>query len=85
MGIPCAWHPTPTRKANAIHAGSATNHTQHLSTQTIVLTAASMGLCALAAMIEGGTFMVAAFAIHLAAHIVIVIGCRAEGIAVFME
>jgi hypothetical protein len=89
--VPCAWRPASSERVNLKEVNlteeeSANDHLGGLSIrQTTILIVTSMVLCGIAALMEGGTSMIAAFFIHLAAHIAIVVGGRAEGIAVFTE
>jgi hypothetical protein len=66
-GVPCAWHPTSSERVNSTEVNfteeeSANDHRGGLSIrQTTILIVTSMVLCSIAALMEGGTSMIAAF------------------------
>jgi hypothetical protein len=84
----CAWSPTSSKDFNAsdvdVSKGeSANDHSRGSSIRkTTFLIVTSMVLCVIALLMEGGASMIAAFLIHVAAHIAIVVGGRAESIAI---
>ncbi len=87
MAVLCAWSLTSSKDFNASDVDaskeeSANDHFGGLSIRkTTILIVISMALCVIAALLEGGATMITAFFIHVAAHIAIVVGGRAESMA----